>query len=108
MGFNTTLLILNDALTEISGDKEFGAKVYLACREQWGSGKRVDIPSERLANAATLISQHHADMIKLIAVGGNTAQDLGTVGFSNATPEEMLKDWAKQLGYRVVKQRKKK
>lgn len=106
MGFNSTMVILNDALHQIKEDKEFGAKVYDAVTRMHGNKNPIDISAGFFTNAATVIESHHADMLKLIAVGGNYGQDLGYCGFHNYTPEQMLKDMAKQMGYRLVKVKK--
>lgn len=104
MGYNTTLVVLNDALHEIREDKDFGRKVYEAALTV-SRGKRVDISIGGFANVATVIETHHADGIKLIAVGGNCGQDLGYVGNYNATELDMLKALADKLGYSVSKKR---
>jgi hypothetical protein len=103
MGYNTTLIILNDALHEIKDDKDFGAKVYHAAIRVSGNLKPIDISSGHFANAATVIEMHHADEIKLLAVGGNYAQDLGYMGNYRSKPTDWLKALADSLGYRVSK-----
>jgi hypothetical protein len=103
MGYNTTLIILNDALHEIRDDVHFGSKVYHAAIRVSGNLKPIDISSGWHANAATVIEMHHADQIKLIAIGGNCGQDLGYVGDYRAKPIDMLKALAESLGYRVSK-----
>lgn len=107
MGYNSTLVIMNDALHEIRDDKDFGKKVYDAVLTVT-RGKSVDIAIGGFCNVATVIETHHADSIKLIAVGGNYGQDLGYTGSYNSTPEELLKTLADNLGYRVVKKPTKK
>jgi hypothetical protein len=102
MGYNSTLVILNDALHEIEKDKDFGKKVHDAVITV-NRGKPVDISSGFHCNAATVIETHHADQISLIAVGGNCGQDFGYVGNYRSKPLDMLKALADKLGYRIVK-----
>lgn len=108
MGFNTSVIVLNDALHEIEEDKEFGKKLAEAVRMSGGRFGRQDIRSGSHANAATVIESHHADHLKILAFGGNTAQEIGFGGNYRATPEEILKTLADQLGFRLVKKPKKK
>jgi hypothetical protein len=74
MGYNTTVIFMNDALTCIKDDPNFGRRLYDAIQ---GCGchveKPVDVSSLGFANAATVIDIHHADQTALIAVGGNYA-----------------------------------
>jgi hypothetical protein len=99
MGYNTTLIILNDSLHEIANDKNFGRKVAEAITTR----ERKDIHSGCHCNAATVIETHHADSVKLIAVGGNCGKDLGYVGDYRSTTEEMLRTLAESMGFRVSK-----
>ena len=107
MGYNSTLLILNDALHQIANDKEFGRKVADAISHLSVDRKPVDISSGGHCNAATAIETHHADSIKLIAVGGNCGQDLGYVGSYRSEALDMLQSLADSLGYRVVRKKQK-
>ena len=70
MGYNTTVVVLNDALDQIRDDPEFGQKLYDAIlRVQ--RGKPVDVSAGYHCNAATVIETHHADYKVLVEVGGN-------------------------------------
>jgi hypothetical protein len=106
MGYNSTLIVLNDALHQISEDKDFGKKVADAISHlQVSHGEQVGIHSGGHCNAATAVESHHADGIKLIAIGGNCAQDLGYVGGYRSSPLDMLESLADSLGYSVVKKK---
>ena len=70
MGWNTTVVVLNDALTDIRDDPEFGRKLYDACLEAVAR-KPVDVSAGCHCNAATVIETHHADQMVLVRVGGN-------------------------------------
>jgi len=81
MGYNTTVVILNDALGDIANDPDFGRKLADAILRQ--SGNRHEVVNatsispggtvRRSSMAAIVVEQHHADETTLVAVGGNTA-----------------------------------
>ena len=89
MGWNTTVVVLNDALDQIKNDPEFGKKLASKissieverhiCERQGRTFYGVDVSAGNHCNAATVIETHHADMNKVILVGGNMGEDLGTV-----------------------------
>ena len=102
MGYNTTVVVMNDALSSIERDPEFGKKLSRAISEAV-HGKRVDVISGCLCNAATVIETHHADQTAIVTVGGN----YGTLqayswGFTHHTPESAekhLREWADKMGF---------
>lgn len=111
MGFNTTLVIMNDALHMIEKDVDFGKKVAEAAYKFGCYGdKEVDIPSGGHCNAATVVDCHHADQTNIILVGGN----MGTVAVKCAggwthdekAQEDMCRYWAHKLGYNLTKKPK--
>jgi hypothetical protein len=111
MGFNSTVVILNDALNAIREDKDFGHKVYDAvCAVQLG--KTVDISSGHHVNAATVVESHHADGYRLVLVGGNTAYVLGYAGHWSKDPKKtedlqtILNNVVEEYGLKVIKARK--
>lgn len=72
MGFNTTVVILNDALHEIAKDPEFGRKLSDAVLR---AISRQDCPVRFHAgcsDAGSVIETHHADQDVLVSVGWNT------------------------------------
>jgi hypothetical protein len=106
VGFNTTMIVLNDALHAIENDKDFGKKVAQAIRDlnlRPDDGRGIDISSGNNANAATVVEQHHADYSVLCAVGGNCVTVLGSVlAFRHNTEPvqyQLLKMLADKLGY---------
>jgi len=112
MGFNSTLVIMNDSLHEIAKDKNFGKKVSDAV-QRVDHEKYVDISSGCCGNAATVVDCHHADGTALIAVGGNCATVLMPYAGSyrhhtKEGQERMLRAWADELGFRVAKKPKRK
>jgi hypothetical protein len=109
MGWNTSMIILNDAVDAIGKDKEFGKKVCDAVLGYRQGG--VSISSGHNANAATVLETHHADFSVLLAVGGNCGSVLTSVMDSRHNIEntqiKLLKAFAEELGYRIIKKRSK-
>ena len=77
MGFNTTVVVLNDALGEIAEDAQFGERLAAAIR-QVQRGKPVNVAAHGKhgihCNAALVVETHHADQDVLVRIGGNTAE----------------------------------
>lgn len=77
MGFNTTVLILNDQLSDIEREPEkFVRELVRAIAE----GK---FPTTIFPGQATVVECHHADYDVCVRVGGNRAEivpDRGTKG----------------------------
>lgn len=104
MGFNSTIVVMNDAVGDIEKDPDFGKNLARAI----ASGKtKVDVRAGSSINAATVISNNHADYTSLVAVGGNCGTYLtGVYSFRHneeAVQVELLKAFADKLGYKVVK-----
>lgn len=70
MGYNTTVIILNDALDQIKKDPLFAEKLYDACLTV-NRGRQVDVSAGNHCNAATVIETHHADVAQPVIIGGN-------------------------------------
>lgn len=111
MGFNTTVIVMNDALHSIENDTEFGKKLATAILMFRPSQGRQDVSSGGHCNAASVIETHHANDTAVVAVGGNYGTVLGThsdwVHHTPESKEEILRDLAEQMGYRLVKKAKK-
>jgi hypothetical protein len=108
MGYNTAIIVLNDGLSFIEKDPEFGSKLGRAVSRLSSSRDLQDISAGPHVNAAAAISSRHADSTQLVAIGGNYGSLLGTFwnGGTHHTEEaklDLLKKWADSLGYRVVK-----
>ncbi len=85
MGYNTTLVLLNDALPEIARDKDLGAQIADAVRtfdfrrnskfrQDAENPKTLSIPAGNHCNALAVVSSNHADFTALVATGGNTGR----------------------------------
>lgn len=71
MGYNTTVVIYNDALNEIEKDKDFGKNLYDAIMRNVGSNKPELIHTGRMS-AGEVIEQHHSSFDVIVKIGGNT------------------------------------
>lgn len=75
MGYNTTVVVLNDALDIIAKDPEFGAKLADAIARVSRKSGPIEVAASSgrsiHCNAATVIETHHADYEVLVSVGGN-------------------------------------
>ena len=74
MGWNTTVVVMNDALSAIRDDPQFGERLYRAVLAIQ-RGKPVDVAAHANGgihcNAATVIETHHADHTVYVKVGQN-------------------------------------
>lgn len=75
MGYNTTVVILNDALGQIAKDPKFGEKLARAIMEV-RRDKPVDVSAGNHCNAALVVETHHADETVFVAVGRNYGEAL--------------------------------
>lgn len=107
MGYNTTVVVMNDALNEIKNDPKFGEKLSQAVMKVV-FGSPVDVAALNYMNAATVIESHHADGTAIVAVGGNYGVVLGYVGGDPNTEEgklHILKELARRMGYNLTKKK---
>lgn len=74
MGFNTTVVILNDALGYIEDDLSFGLRLGRRVREICGARKPLWCRAGNYINAALVVETHHADEIVSVAVGENRGE----------------------------------
>ncbi len=68
MGFNTTVVILNDSLHDIEHDPDFGKNLAQAIYFLSSNNEPFHVSSNGSSNAAIVIETHHADYTTLIAV----------------------------------------
>lgn len=112
MGFNTSVVVLNDALHEIANDPYFGKNLTEAIQGCFTPNRSKDVHSNGYCNAATVIACHHADVTSIIAVGGNYGTELcSEYNFGNHHTKEdqikLLKKLADNLGFRIIEKRNK-
>ena len=69
MGYNTTVVILNDGIHAIENDKDFGKKLARAISAAV-SGEKQTLYSGS-GNVGEVVETHHADYDVTIKVGGN-------------------------------------
>ncbi len=105
MGYNTTILLLNDAEHRLDDDATFAKRLGAAVREVASFGKPKDLAIGNHVNGATVIETHHADDVAILAIGGNTAVRMATLGGAWAMigaedcNERLLRELADRLGY---------
>jgi hypothetical protein len=78
MGFNTTVLILNDGLYDIERHPEQFVK-GIVHKARWREGGGIAVGSH--CNAVTVMRTEHADVFRLYATHGNSIVDLSSWWF---------------------------
>lgn len=108
MGWNTGVIILNDAIGNIEDHpKEFVDGLRRAMGDFLShGGKPVDIAVGGHVNAASVFHQSHADNTGVFAIGGNHATRLletynGGRHHTDADKLELLKRLAEEMGYNI-------
>jgi hypothetical protein len=108
MGWNTTVVVMNDSLSNIENDPDFGKNLGSAIREHVSRRKeRVDVRARGAGNAASVIAQAHADVVSVVLVGGNYGRVIAQEhnGGNHKDPEDqvkLLREAARKLGYSLV------
>lgn len=106
MGYNSSVIVMNDALHDIAADPDFGKNLSRAITSLV-HGKPVDVRALNHVNAATAIESHHADNTSLVSFGGNCGvAHLQMWGWkhNDIVEQEMLcRKWAEKLGFRLVR-----
>ena len=107
MGWNTTIVVMNDALDQIKKDALFGSKLAAAVSKLSIQDGPIDISAGNHCNAAHAVEQHHADCTSIVTVGGNLGiKQMICGGWKHneeLTQIELCKRWAEKLGYRLSK-----
>lgn len=110
MGYNTTVVVMVDALDQIEADPKFGknlvAAIMSTVNEKPGD-RLADVRAGNHINAATVIESHHADQLVPVLVGGNTGRVMSDAWIGYASGDEAaLRNIAERMGYRLVKKEK--
>ena len=71
MGFNTTVVILNDVLGWIEKDAGFGSSLASAVRAIAGNPRPIWVRVAGVGDAALVVETHHADEMISVVVGEN-------------------------------------
>ena len=119
MGYNSTVIVMNDSLSAIEKDPDFGKNLVRAimAMSMKRMGEFADVSALRHINAATVVDCEHADYYRAILVGGNMGEPMGGAGTWSTYLREMdkdqrkeyhLKELARSCGYRLVKRPKRK
>lgn len=123
MGYNTTVVVMNDALHMIANDPEFGKNLASAISHlSVSNGEPVDVPAYSYrdgeksggvhCNAATAIETHHADGTIVVAVGGNMGEALHKNWLypygEGDRKERILRELADELGFTIRRKPSKK
>lgn len=102
MGFNTTVVVLNDVLGEIEKDEKFGEKLADAIKSLSGPD-----PVSMLGGGVKVLETHHNSSVAVVAVGGNYGTVLAwgpdVSHHTHEGQEKLLKALAEKLGYRLTK-----
>jgi hypothetical protein len=110
MGFNTTVIVMNDALHDIERDPLFGKKLSDAISSASLRDDPIDVSAMNHVNAATVIETHHNSANVVVAVGGNCGTvlgwDHGDTHHKPADKERILRALANELGYNLHRKRK--
>ncbi len=107
MGFNTTVVILNDSLYDIENDPDFGKNLAIAINTLSGQSGPISVPSGGSGRAASVIETHHSDYAVLIVTGCNSGNNMGTIFPHGRVTDDkdvkILRGLADKLGYRIAK-----
>ena len=113
MGFNTGVLLLNDAIGNIEKDPvDFQKNLFRAIFHDFRKNDTpVDFAIGNHVNGGTVFHMRHADSTGIYALGGNYVTLLGNHwSYSHHTPEAklaILKELADQMGYTLHKKKAK-
>jgi hypothetical protein len=102
MGFNTSLVLMNDCLHGLKDDKDLGEKIEQAVLKLSVEKGPIDIIFGGYSGYFRAIETHHADGYVPILVGGNTGIVIkgASVGWSHDNPElDLLKRLADKHGF---------
>lgn len=111
MGWNTGVIILNDAMGQITKNpNEFVENLNEAMSLYHRDNKYLDIQAGNHCNAASVFHQSHADSVGVYSIGGNCASKMMEIynGGRHTTEDDklkLLKKMAFEMGYQLRKKR---
>jgi len=111
MGYNSLVMICNDALGAINKDPEgFAKKLYIYIGGGVGAEKPYDFGHGGHLNGFQIVWNSHADVTGVVGVGGNHASVIASIGVGGDNrhdlPEgqiKILQEVARKFGYHLVK-----
>lgn len=106
MGYNTTIVLMNDALHDIANDESFGGKLSSAVKHHYVKNKPIDVSANSFANAATVLGTEHSSVVIPYLIGGNIGKKVDKIYLSwndDSKEEKLLKLLAAKLGYSLRK-----
>ncbi|MFL5303054.1 MAG: hypothetical protein ACJ79R_22210 [Anaeromyxobacteraceae bacterium] len=107
MGFNSTVVVLNDCLGAIEKDRAFGRNLADAIRRMHlRPGAPAEVCADNCVNAAAVVEQHHCDGRVVVMVGGNTGWSLSSDREWTADDVTVLRNVAERHGYTLTRKRK--
>ena len=109
MGFNSTVLVLNDRLGEIEREPERFVKEMLHAIQRSAMAEQEDF----YPGQSTVMSCNHADVVTILAVGGNCATVMGRFHNGGRHHDEesqlkLLRELADKYGFSLRKKPAKK
>lgn len=110
MGFNTPVVFHNDVIHQMKDDPKAGEKIYNAILQ---SDRVLDKRGQLLFATqmpyGMVLPSYHADMMRMLVVGGNTGVQLsahvGRLPLTDEDAVEALEFVANRYGYRLEKRR---
>lgn len=106
MGFNTSILLLNDSLHALPQEKDLGEKLRAATLHLSVQKGPIDISVGGHVNAMSVIETHHADRIVPVLFGGNLGRVIESCShpYASKDPEmELLMMLSYKKGYSLRK-----
>jgi hypothetical protein len=115
MGFNTTVLFLNDRLHEIAKDTQLGRRIA-------GAASRGTTDKDNgVGSGATIVNVSHADEMVMLLVGANGCDNYGSIAHwrhilrdeddhtlpQEETDKRVLRCLARKMGYDISIKKKK-
>jgi hypothetical protein len=109
MGFNTTIVILNDALHELEKDEGFSTRL-LSATLRLSVKEPQDVSIGNHVNACQVVETHHAGGVVPVLVGGNCGIPVRGVHVSSSHDVEtmeldLLRELARKHGFVLRRKR---
>lgn len=108
MGYNTTILLMNDGLDQLESDPDAGKKIQHAVLRQfheWSNINSFGIGNH--VNMGQVISCQHADTQQVCMVSRNLGKDIANHPTPDRSDLEWLAQFLKSHGYRVSRPKEK-